>query len=137
MRMELRKFHPRCGKSLRMEVYDKNSLAIANAMAWGTQGGTVSGTSRNCPSGTNRDCPCQWHKGDPSPGQISSRPWDKPAFFCLIPLEASRFVPLRGSFLGRLSRKSRQKNVYLLYVYCFLSSLAEFRTGSVQTVSEE
>ena len=36
-------------------------------------GGTV--TKRNRP----------WDKRDPSPGQIGTRPWDEPAFLCLIP----------------------------------------------------
>ena len=36
---------------------------------------TVSGTKRN----RARD------KRDPSPGQIGTRPWDKPASLCLIP----------------------------------------------------
>ena len=34
-------------------------------------------------SGTNRNRP--WHKRDSSPAQIGTRPWDKPAFVCLIP----------------------------------------------------
>ena len=38
-------------------------------------GRTVSGTNRNRP----------WDNWDPSPGQNGTRPWDKPAFLCLIP----------------------------------------------------
>ena len=38
-------------------------------------GGTVSGTNRNRPG----------DKRDPSPGPTGTCPWDKPAFFCLIP----------------------------------------------------
>ena len=38
-------------------------------------GGTVSRTNRNR----------LWDKWDPSPGQNGTRPWNKPAFLCLIP----------------------------------------------------
>ena len=37
-------------------------------------GGTVSGTNRGCP----------WDKRNPSLEQIGTRPWDKPAVFCLF-----------------------------------------------------
>ena len=70
-------------------------------------GGTVSWTKMNRP----------WDKRDPSPGQIGTRPWDKPAFLCLIPQSNRHFGPfvpgtVGGLSLGRLSHKSRQKSVY-------------------------
>ena len=71
-------------------------------------------------SRTNRNRP--WDKWDPSPGQNETRPWDKPAFLCLIPQSNRHFVPFvpgtgGGSSLGRLSHKGRQKNVYMCFLF--------------------
>ena len=81
-----------------------------------TLGGTVSGTNRNHP----------WDKRDPSPGQTGTRPWDKPAVLCLITQENRHFVPFvpgtgGGLSPGRLSRKGRQKNVYVFLFIGFFS----------------
>ena len=46
--------------------------------------GTVSRTNRNRP----------WHKRDLSPGQIGTRPWDKPAFFLLDSKVKALFCPV-------------------------------------------
>ena len=77
-------------------------------------GGTVSGTNRNHP----------WDKLGPSPGQIGTRPWDKPVFSSIIPQYDRHFFPFvpgtgGGSSLGRLSHKGRQKNAYVFSFYCF------------------
>ena len=89
--------------------------------------GTVSRTSRNRP----------WDKRDPSPGQTGTRPWDKPVFFLFSSTVKSPFCPIcgtgGGSSLGRLSRKGRQKNVYVFSVYSFFrpqKTLAQPRADS-------
>ena len=69
-------------------------------------------------SGTNTNCP--WDKRDPSPGQIGTRPWDKPVFFFFLfnSTAKSPFCPVCpwdgwGLSLGQLSHKGGQKNVYV------------------------